>query len=99
MGAFVYKLRIVVDRAIYEPHLPAHLAYLEELDAAGVLALSGPFGDRTGGMVVVRAAWLEAARVIAERDPLVAGGVDSYELYEWRITRGDPERLEIGAGP
>ena len=94
MPNFVYALRIVVDRATYEPRLPAHLQYLQELDAAGTLILSGPFGDRTGGMVVVRAGSLEEARAIAEADPLVASGVDAYDLHEWRITGGDVARLQ-----
>ena len=95
MRYFVYLLRIVVDRATYEPHLPAHLAYLDHLDAAGSLVLSGPFGDRTGGMIMVRAASLEAARAIAEADPLVSAGVDVYNLHEWRLTGGNPSRIII----
>ena len=57
--------------------------------------LSGPFYDRTGGMIVVRAASAEEARAIAEADPLVASGVDEYELKQWRITAGDPSRVEL----
>ena len=97
MHYFVYLLRIVVDRATYEPHLPDHLAYLDQLDAAGTLVLSGPFTDRTGGMIVVRATSLAEARGIAEADPLVASGVDRYELHEWRITAGNIERIRIQA--
>ena len=96
MHYYVYLLRIVVDRATYEPHLPAHLAYLDALDAAGTLVLSGPFGDRSGGMVMIRAETAEAARTVAERDPLVVEGVDSFELKEWRLTGGHLERLRIG---
>ncbi len=95
MPYFVYILRIVVDRAIYEPHLPAHLAYLRHLDDRGILVLSGPFGDRTGGMVMVRAASLDAARSIAEADPLVRARVDEYELREWRLTGGDTARISV----
>ncbi len=95
MSYFLYKLQIVVDRAAYEPFLPEHLAYLDHLTASGILVLSGPFVDRTGGMVVVQADSYEAARAIAEADPLVASGVDSYELHEWRLTGGDRDRLRI----
>lgn len=95
MPYFVYRLRIVVDRATYEPHLPDHFAYLQRLDETGVLVLSGPFADRTGGMIVVRAESFAAARAIAERDPLVARGVDEYDLHEWRLTGGDIARIEI----
>ena len=95
MGYFVYWLTIVVDRATYEPHLPDHLRYLAQLHAAGSLVLSGPFADRTGGMIVVRAESLDAARAIAEADPLVASGVDRYDLREWRLTAGDADRIVI----
>jgi uncharacterized protein len=92
---YMIKLTIVVDRAIYEPHLPAHLAYLQSLKTRGALLLSGPFADRTGGMVVVNAASYAEAEAIAQADPLVANQVDSYELREWRITDGRPEEIVV----
>jgi uncharacterized protein len=95
MPYYIYKLRIVVDRAVYEPYLPAHLEYLDQLRAAGSLVLSGPFTDRTGGMVMVAASTPEAARAIAEADPLVANRVDEYELHEWCLTGGDPAKIMI----
>ncbi|NJN67803.1 MAG: hypothetical protein HC884_14395 [Chloroflexaceae bacterium] len=91
---FLIKLTIVVDRATYEPHLPAHLAYLQELKQRGVLVLSGPFRDRTGGVVLVVADSSEAAEAIARNDPLVRHRVDSYELREWQITDGLDELTE-----
>jgi len=94
---YMIKLTIVVDRAVYEPHLPAHLVYLRDLKARGVLLLSGPFADRTGGMVLIQAASRQAAEAIAQADPLVANNVDSYELREWLITAGRPEDIRISA--
>ncbi|MFL5805937.1 MAG: YciI family protein [Roseiflexaceae bacterium] len=95
----IIKLTIVVDRAAYEPYLPAHLAYLQELKARGVLLLSGPFADRTGGMVVIQAASRAEAEAIAQADPLVANQVDTYELREWLITEGQPEDIVVQRGP
>lgn len=95
MNYYVYILTIVVERSVYEPHLPAHRAYLAQLDQAGALVLSGPFTDRRGGMVLIRAESEAAARAIAEADPLVVNGVDRYELRHWRITGGDLERLQL----
>ena len=95
---YVIKLTIVVDRALYEPHLPAHFTYLQELKARGALLLSGPFADRTGGMVLVRAASRAAAEAIAQADPLVANQVDTYELREWLITDGRPEDIVVQRG-
>ena len=92
---YMIKLTIVVDRAIYEPHLPAHMAYLQELKARGALLLSGPFTDRTGGMLLVSAASRAEAEAIAQADPLVANRVDTYELREWLITEGRPEEIVI----
>jgi uncharacterized protein YciI len=95
MNYYVYILRIVVERSVYEVHLPAHREYLRQLDAAGTLVLSGPFTDRHGGMLLIRAESEDAARAIAEADPLVKNGVDTYELRHWRITGGDPQRLQL----
>jgi uncharacterized protein YciI len=92
---YMIKLTIVVDRALYEPHLPAHFAYLQKLKARGALLLSGPFADRTGGMVLVQAASREAAEAIAKADPLVTNNVDRYELREWLITDGRPEDIVV----
>jgi len=92
---YMIKLTIVVDRAVYEPYLPAHLAYLQELKARGALLLSGPFTDRGGGMVVIQAASCAEAEAIAQADPLVANQVDSYELREWLITEGRPEDIVV----
>jgi hypothetical protein len=47
-------------------------------------------------MIVVRATSLDEARGIAEADPLVARGVDQYELREWRLTGGATSRIQIG---
>ena len=92
---YIIKLTIVVDRAVYEPHLPAHLVYLQELKARGALVLSGPFADRTGGMVLISAASRAEAEAIAQADPLVANRVDTYELREWVITDGRPEEIVV----
>jgi len=96
MHYFVYWLQIVAERSIYERYLPAHMAYLRDLDAADVLVLSGPFTDRTGGMIIIRAETLDDARAVVEADPLVASGVDRYELREWRITGGQTDRIRVG---
>lgn len=95
MNYYIYILTILVERSVYEPHLPAHRAYLAQLDAAGTLVLSGPFTDRRGGMVMIRAESEEAARAIAEADPLVRAGVDRYELRHWRVTGGNLDRLQL----
>jgi uncharacterized protein YciI len=65
------------------------------LTARGALLLSGHFTHRTGGLVLVRADSREAAEALAQADPLVANGVDCYELREWLITDGKPEDIVV----
>lgn len=98
MNYYVYILTIAVERSEYEVHLPAHREYLQQLDADGALVLSGPFTDRRGGMVLIRAESEAAARAIVEADPLIEQGVDTYELRHWRITGGDLQRLALEIG-
>lgn len=77
----------------------AHLAYLAELEAAGILVMAGPFvsedGVSTGGgMFILRAGNLAEARAIAARDPYNAGGYRTFRIAPWRLDQG----LAIGAG-
>ncbi|WP_331372484.1 YciI-like protein [Sinorhizobium chiapasense] len=69
---------------------PDHLAYLNELNAKGVLKIAGPFlggdGKPTGSLVIVRAETLEEAKAIAEADPYAKAGLFSnveIKAYNW----------------
>ncbi|MFP4977193.1 YciI family protein [Paenibacillus sp. CN-4] len=64
----------------------AHVRYLQELERAGQLVLSGPFSDYAGGMVIIRAESREAAEAIALRDPYVTNGISRYELRTWELS-------------
>jgi uncharacterized protein YciI len=64
--------------------LAEHGAHLARLDQQGKLALAGPFLDRLGGAIVLRTASQEEARRIAESDPMVRGGFETYELVPWK---------------
>jgi uncharacterized protein len=60
-----------------------HAAHLAELDRDGKLVLAGPIPERAGGLIVLRTGSLAEARAIAEEDPLVRGGYQTYELGSW----------------
>lgn len=74
--------------------LPDHLAYQARLEAEGSLALAGPLSDLAGetvegmGMIVYRAASLEAARKLAEADPMHASGARRFTLRRWLVNEG-----------
>lgn len=78
-------LVMVIRRPQFDPAVvPAHNRFLDELRADGRLERSGPFGDKSGGAYLLRAADLDEARTIAYRDPThVSGGWD-VTVYEWQ---------------
>ncbi|UGB46710.1 YciI family protein [Frateuria edaphi] len=78
-------LVMVMRRSQFDPAVvPAHQRFLDELRAEGRVERSGPFGDKSGGAYLLRAAGQEEARAIAHRDPThVSGGWD-VTVYEWQ---------------
>ena len=71
------------------PVLREHLEYMIVLEKQGVLFASGPLSGTPGdGLTILRAANLDAARAIAERDPFVTKGLRSFDLREWTLMEG-----------
>lgn len=74
--------------------LPAHLEYQATLEKQGALAFAGPMSDETGdlmqgmGLIIYRAENLEAARGMAEADPMHKSGARSFTLRRWMINEG-----------
>jgi uncharacterized protein len=75
-------------------NLPDHLAYQAQLEAAGQLAFAGPMSDETGehmqgmGLIIYRADSLEAARLLAQNDPMHKSGARHFTLRRWMINEG-----------
>ncbi|MET3794884.1 YciI-like protein [Aquamicrobium terrae] len=74
---------------------PAHLAFLDELNAGQKLAFAGPFldaeGKPDGSLVVVEAADKAEAQAIAARDPYAGAGLfDSVEVRAWNWVVNKP---------
>ncbi len=74
--------------------LPDHLAYQRRQELSGALVLAGPLSDPSGetmvgaGMIVYRAASMEAARALAENDPMHLAGARSFSLRKWLVNEG-----------
>ena len=94
MELFVVRSIPAGDIDLVKATLPAHLAYQKEMEAAGSLVMAGPTSDATGemmeaeGMIIYRAANLEAARAIADADPMHAAGARSYDVRKWLVNEG-----------
>jgi len=74
------------------PHLPAHLARIEQFGARGEIIMIGVFGDpqRQGAMGIFPTR--EAAEAFVAGDPFMLNGViKSCEIREWNeILAADP---------
>ncbi|TDD67568.1 hypothetical protein E1293_37895 [Actinomadura darangshiensis] len=80
------------DTPLRAERRPDHLEHLGKLQAAGSLVLAGPLADLSGGVIVLAADDLEAARALVEQDPYTRHNVTKdRELKEWKITVGLPD--------
>ena len=66
--------------------VPAHREFLGNLRAQQRIELAGGFGDASGGAYLLRAASLDEARAIAERDPLHVEHASIVTVYEWNAS-------------
>ena len=64
--------------------VPAHYAFLQDLRERGILEQAGPFTDRSGGAYVLSAESLDAARALAEQDPLHLRRCSTITVHEWK---------------
>ena len=74
---------------------PAHVAYLEKLNADGILKIAGPFlgddGKPYGSLVVIEAADSAAAAAILAEDPYAKAGLfAATEINQWNWTFNKP---------
>ena len=98
-GALALELYVVHSTPEAEPEvlkatLPDHLAYQAQMEAEGHLMFAGPMSDETGdhmqgiGLIIYRADSLEAARALAEGDPMHKSGARTFVLRRWLINEG-----------
>jgi uncharacterized protein len=73
---------------------PAHRAYLKDLLDTGRLAVSGPFLDDKGGLLVYAAATAEEAEGLLRGDPFAQAGVFvSWTIRPWKVIMANPNLL------
>lgn len=75
---------------------PAHVEYLNKLNAEGTLKMAGPFldadGKPAGSLVIVSAETIEAAKAIADADPYAKAGLfESVEIKPFNWVFNNPE--------
>jgi uncharacterized protein YciI len=65
---------------------PSHREYLKGLLASGHLAISGPFADDSGGLLIYEAETVEETEALIREDPFTKGGV----FLNWTIRGWKP---------
>ena len=98
-GSLALELFVAISTPVksadqLKSQLPAHLDYQAKLEQSGALAFAGPLSDDTGeqmqgtGMIVYRAQTLDAARALADADPMHHSGTREYTLRRWLVNEG-----------
>lgn len=98
-GSLALELYVVTSTPAVAPdemqkHLPAHLKYQAAREEDRSLVLAGPLSDASGeniegaGLIVYRAENMQAARALADADPMHSSGARSYELRRWLVNEG-----------
>lgn len=75
---------------------PTHVAYLDDLNARGILKVAGPFlgedGKPNGSLVIIDAETKDAATAIFAEDPYAKAGLfASVDVKAWNWVFNKPE--------
>ncbi|MBB3227190.1 uncharacterized protein YciI [Luteibacter sp. Sphag1AF] len=62
----------------------AHRAFIDDLTVQGLIDLTGPFADGTGGAYLLRAPDLATATALVESDPLHITASSVLTIHEWQ---------------
>src|SRR3954470_4358560 len=91
MGLFGALLEFTGDEERRLQTRPVHREYLRSLFDAGKLAISGPWADDTGALIVYEVQGIAEAERILDGDPYRSAGViASATLKEWRVVLRAP---------
>jgi uncharacterized protein YciI len=81
-----------VPKPAFDAVIPAHLAWLAELERRGHEPRSGYWADRVGrqgdgagGMLLFHAASWAEAEALVQTDPLIVQGCVTWTLHEWSV--------------
>jgi uncharacterized protein YciI len=79
-------IEYTTDTAKIAATRPAHREYLKTLLESGRLAISGPFADDRGGILVYEANSVQEVEEMLRDDPFTKAGVfEKVQIREWRV--------------
>jgi hypothetical protein len=83
---FAAIIEYTQDRNLIQTIRPTHRQYLASLIQKGQLAISGPFTDDSGALIVYEAGSLEEAEQLLRGDPFCANGI----FLKWVLRPWNP---------
>ena len=88
---FAATIEYTRDAAKIAAARPAHREYLKGLLTSGRLAISGPFSDDSGGLLIYETETLEQAEALIREDPFTKGGVFlTWTIRGWKPIMANP---------
>jgi uncharacterized protein len=86
MALFAALIEFTEDEELRLETRPVHREYLRSLLDAGKLAMSGPWADDTGALIIYDAQDMSEVQRILDHDPYRSAGViASATIKEWRV--------------
>ena len=83
---FAAIIEYAQDKAKIAEIRPVHRQYLASLKSKGQLAVSGPFTDDSGALIIYEAASREAAEELLRGDPFHQNGI----FVRWQLRPWNP---------
>ena len=91
MALFAALIEFTQNEELRLQTRPVHREYLRELLESGKLAISGPWTDDTGALIIYDAEDMAEAERILDGDPYRSAGViANATLKEWRVVLRAP---------
>jgi uncharacterized protein len=91
MALFAVLIEFSEDEDLRLRTRPVHREYLRSLFDAGKLAISGPWADDTGALIIYDAEDMAEAQRILDNDPYRSAGViANATVKEWRVVLRAP---------
>lgn len=84
---FVVSITYTVELSEVDPHINAHIIFLEKYYATGNFIASGRKLPRTGGVILAQAESKIALESILQEDPLAKANIAQYEITEFIPTK------------
>ena len=93
---YVYILTQIPGKQFNEDIVRSHVRHMKKLDDEGKLVICGPFTDHKSGMVIINVDSHDEAKEIAETDPFVSEGYETYDLRTLQLSCKENNHMGMG---